>query len=52
MEQADEQLARAPLALPQMYLNPDVTDLYAFKYEDFDLQGYEAHPHIAAKVAV
>jgi len=52
MEQADEQLARAPLALPQMYLNPDVTDLFAFKYEDFDLQGYEAHPHIAAKVAV
>ncbi len=52
MEQADEQLARTPLALPRMHLNPDVTDLFAFKYEDFDLQGYEAHPHIAAKVAV
>ena len=51
-EQADEQLTRAPLALPAMQINPDVKDLFAFKYEDFDLQGYEAHPHITAKVSV
>jgi len=50
--QADEQLARPPLTLPVMAINPAVTDLFAFQYEDFDLQGYEAHPHIAAKVAV
>ena len=52
LEQADTQLARRPLALPRMVLNPDVTDIFAFRYEDFDLQGYEAHPHIAAPVAV
>ena len=51
-EQADEQLARQPLTLPVMRINPDVNDLFAFRYEDFDLQGYEAHPNIAAKIAV
>ena len=52
MEQADEQLSRTPLALPKMQINSEVTDLFSFTYEDFDLQAYEAHPHIAAKVAV
>ena len=52
LEQAREQLARAPKPLPKMMLNPSVTDLFAFKYEDFVLSGYEPHPHIKAPVAV
>ncbi|SEA10114.1 thymidylate synthase [Microbulbifer marinus] len=52
LEQVDEQLSRQPLPLPQMHLNPDVTDLFAFRFEDFELRGYEAHPHIPAPVAV
>jgi len=52
MEQADEQLRREPLALPTMQINPDVTDLFEFTYEDFELRDYQAHAHIAAKVAV
>ncbi len=51
-EQADLQLAREPGTLPKMVINRDVKDLFAFTYEDFDLQGYEAQPHIAAPVAV
>jgi thymidylate synthase len=35
-----------------MKINPDVTDIFDFKYEDFELTGYEAHPHIKGKVAV
>jgi thymidylate synthase len=46
------QLSRAPKALPAMKLNPDVKDLFAFRYEDFTLEGYEPHPHIKAAVAV
>ena len=52
LEQADEQLARMPRALPEMHLNPGATDLFAFKYEDFELKGYDPHPHIKAEVAV
>jgi len=52
MEQADEQSRREPLALPTMQINPDVTDLFEFTYEDFELRDYQAHAHIAAKVAV
>ncbi len=52
LEQADLQLQREPRALPTMTLNPDVTDLFAFRYEDFTLEGYDPHPHIKAKVAV
>ncbi|MDR2239222.1 MAG: thymidylate synthase [Zoogloeaceae bacterium] len=51
-EQARLQLTRAPRALPQLRLNPAVTDLFAFRYEDFTLEGYDPHPHIAAPVAV
>jgi thymidylate synthase len=51
-EQAHQQLLRAPRALPTMTLNPDVKDLFAFRYEDFTLTGYEPHPHIKAEVAV
>ena len=52
LEQARLQLARAPRKLPRMRLNPAVTDLFAFRYQDFSLEGYEPHPHIKAKVAV
>jgi len=52
LEQADLQLSREPLALPTMQLNPAVTDLLGFKFEDFELVGYQAHPHISAPVAV
>jgi thymidylate synthase len=52
LEQARLQLARPPRSLPKMILNPNVTDLFAFRYEDFQLQGYDPHPHIKAKVAV
>ena len=51
-EQVEEQLSREPYALPEMHLNPHVTDIFDFKYEDFELVGYEAHPHIKGKVAV
>ncbi|HEX6002345.1 MAG TPA: thymidylate synthase [Hyphomicrobiaceae bacterium] len=52
LEQADLQLARVPRPLPRMRLNPEVRSLFAFRYEDFELEGYDPHPHIAAKVAV
>ncbi len=52
LEQARVQLARLPRLLPRMVLNPNVTDLFAFRYEDFRLEGYDSHPHIKAKVAV
>ena len=52
LEQADLQLTREPLPLPTMQLNPEVKDLFAFRFEDFELVGYEAHPHIKAPVAV
>ncbi|MEQ8442259.1 MAG: thymidylate synthase [Alphaproteobacteria bacterium] len=52
LEQADLQLTRDPRPLPTMTLNPDVTDIFAFRYDDFALSGYDPHPHIAAPVAV
>ena len=52
IEQADVQLSRAPRPLPDMQLNPAVTDLFGFRYEDFTLLGYDPHPHIPAAVAV
>lgn len=51
-EQARLQLAREPLNLPQMKINPSVRSIFEFDYEDFELVGYEAHPHIKAEVAV
>ncbi len=52
LDQARQQLARSPRALPQLKLNPAVTDLFAFRYEDLTVEGYDPHPHIKAKVAV
>ncbi|MGB0955405.1 MAG: thymidylate synthase [Panacagrimonas sp.] len=52
LEQAQLQLQRTPRALPKMALNPAVTDLFSFQYEDFALTDYEPHPHIKAPVAV
>ena len=51
-EQARLQLSREPLDLPVMRLNPDVRDLFAFRYDDFRLEGYNPHPSIAAPIAV
>ena len=52
LEQVDIQLERVPFALPTMRLNPTVTDMFSFHYEDFTLENYRSHPHIAGKVAV
>jgi thymidylate synthase len=52
LDQAREQLRRAPYPLPQMRLNPAVSDIFGFNYEDFQLENYRAHPHIKADVAV
>ncbi len=52
LEQARLQLTRSPRPLPQMRLNPQVQDLFAFRYEDFSLEGYDPHPAIKAAVAV
>jgi thymidylate synthase len=52
LEQARLQLSRAPRRLPTMRLNPDVDGLFAFRYQDFALEGYDPHPHIKAEVAV
>ena len=52
LDQAREQLTRPPHPLPVMQLNPAVTDIFSFRYEDFTLVNYQAHPHIKAPVAV
>lgn len=52
LEQVKLQLSRAPFTLPQMKLNPAVSDLFQFRYEDFELLHYESHPAIKAPVAV
>ena len=51
-DQAHLQLSREPKPLPAMRINPDVTDLFAFTYEDFTLEGYDPHPAISAPIAV
>ena len=52
LDQVRLQLTRSPRPLPRMWLNPGVGDLFAFRYEDFRLEGYDPHPHIAGVVAV
>ena len=51
-EQARLQLMRTPRPLPIMRLNPEISDIFAFRFEDFTLEGYDPHPHIVAPVAV
>jgi thymidylate synthase len=52
LDQAKLQLTREPRALPQMIINPEIKDIFGFKFEDFQLINYDPHPHIKAKVAV
>jgi thymidylate synthase len=52
MDQVNELLSRQEYPLPEMHLNPHVTDIFDFKYEDFELVGYQCHPAIKAPVAV
>jgi thymidylate synthase len=52
LEQVDLQLSREPMDLPSMSINPNVSDIFDFKTDDFELVGYESHPHIKAAVAV
>ena len=52
LEQAELQLSREPRPLPTMRINPQVKDIFGFKFEDFELEGYDPHPHIKAAVAV
>ena len=52
LEQAKEQLKRTPRTLPRMVINPNVTSIFDFKYDDFTLEGYDPLPHIKAEVSV
>lgn len=52
LDQAREQLSRDTRPLPKLRINPEVKDLFAFRFEDFTLEGYDPHPHIKAPVAV
>jgi thymidylate synthase len=52
LEQARQQLTREPRKLPVMKINPAVADIHDFKFEDFELSGYDPHPHIKAPIAV
>ena len=52
LEQARLQLTREPRALPKMHINPDVRNIFAFKFDDFTLSDYDPHPHIKAEVSV
>jgi thymidylate synthase len=52
LEQVDLQLSRDTMALPKMHINPNVNDIFEFKFDDFELLDYQAHPHIKGAVAV
>jgi len=52
LEQANLQLTRIPFPLPQMKINPSAKDIFGFKFEDFELVNYQAHPHIKAPISV
>jgi thymidylate synthase len=52
LEKAELQLSRKPYPLPKMSLNPRVSSIFEFSYTDFDLQNYQSHPHIKARVSI
>jgi len=52
LDQVNLQLSRSPRPLPQMIINPEVMDIFGFKFEDFSLEGYNPHPHIKGQVSV
>ena len=52
LQQAEQQLDREPRGLPVLKLNPKVTSIFDFRYEDFRLEHYDPHPHISAPIAV
>ena len=52
LEQTELQLSRSPYPLPTMKINPDIKDIFDFTYDDFELVGYQSHPHIKGAVAV
>jgi thymidylate synthase len=52
LEQAKLQLTRVPFPLPKMIINPEITSIFDFKYEDFELENYQSHPHIKAEISV
>ena len=52
LDQADEQLTREPLPLPRLVIKRQVKEITDFRFEDFEIAGYQSHPHIAAPVAV
>jgi thymidylate synthase len=52
LDQANEQLTRAPRPLPTMWINPAITEIDGFTFDDFRLENYEPHPHIKAEVSV
>lgn len=52
LDQARLQLTREPRPLPRMAINPEITDIFGFSYDDFTLEGYDPHPHIKAEVSV
>ncbi len=52
IDQVKLQMKRVPYKLPQMIINPDVTDIFSFRYEDFTLRDYIAHPHIKGEISV
>ena len=52
LEQTKLQISRNPKPLPKMVLNPEIKNIFDFKYEDFSLENYDPHPHIKAPVAV
>ena len=52
LEQVKEQLSRTPRKLPKMHINPEVKSINDFKFEDFSLEDYDPHPHIAGQVSI
>ena len=52
LQQVDEQLAREPFQLPTVKINPEIDNIFDFKFEDFELLNYQAHPHIKAPISI